>query len=147
MLAELIDPDKIRQLIRDTDELNVLLNYEEQFDDDNIFSLAQDAEDELFANYPALVGKNIPRIAFYYYIIYMLLMSVANQENRNQMTINDNNVGTIDYSNKASQYMSLAEAYRQKADRMLQNLTASNYYKEMWGSVSSASSDFEGNFW
>ena len=77
----------------------------------------------------------------------MLLMSVANQENRNQMTINDNNVGTIDYSNKASQYMSLAETYRQKADRMLQNLTASNYYREMWGSVTSTSSDFEGNFW
>jgi len=147
MFVDLVNPERVRQMIRDVDELNVILSYEEQFEDSEIFDAAQDAEDEAFARYPALATfDRIPVVAIHFMVISYLLEAVANQENRNQMQINDDNVGNIDYSNKASQYLSLANTYKQKAMEIFQSITAANYYKEMWGEVSSNSYDFEGNY-
>jgi len=147
MFVDLVNPERVRQMIRDIDELNVILSYEEQFEDNEIFDAAQDAEDEIFSKFPALIGSNrIPLVAIHFMVISYLLEAVANQENRNQMQINDDNVGNIDYSNKANQYLSLANAYKQKAMEIFQSITAANYYKEMWGEVNSNSYDFEGNY-
>ena len=144
MFAELIDPDNIRSLIRDAPELNVILSHEEQFEDDEIYSAADNAESEVFAFFPALRGKPLPKIAINYMVISFLLNAVSAQELRNQMQINDNNVGAIDYSNKAPQYSQIASNYKQQAFEMFKAGAANNFYNSFWGGISSASDDIEG---
>jgi len=138
-----INPEKIRSIIRDKEELNVLLSYEEQFSDEEIYSAAEDVEEIIVIHYPALKRANIPSIIANYYVIALLLDSAASQELRNQMRIDDDNVGNIDYSNKSQQYLSVSNYYREKAKRLLQTLTASSYYNSMWGEISSTSFEQE----
>ena len=145
MLAEMINPDEIRGLIRDDPEFNVILSYQEQFEDEEIYSAAENAEDEIFARFPALRGKHIPKIIINNLTLFYLMQSVSAQELRNQMQINDNNVGAIDYSNKAPQYMQMANTYKQQAIEMLQGIAANNYYTTFWGGVHSTSSEIEGD--
>ena len=144
MFDEMVNPDEIRMLIRDNPDFNVLLSYQEQFDDEEIFTAAENAEDEVFARFPALRGKQIPKIVVNYMTLYYLLKSVGAQELRNQMQVNDNNVGVIDYSNKFPQYMQFAEHYKREAMQMLHSLAANNFYNDFWGSVTSSAYDVEG---
>ena len=145
MLVEMIDPDEIRGLIRDDPELNVILSYQEQFEDEEIYSAAENAEDEIFARFPALRGKPIPKIVINNFVLFYLMQAVSAQELRNQMQINDNNVGAIDYSNKAPQYIQMGSAYKQQAMEMLHTIAANNYYSTFWGGVHSTSSEIEGD--
>ena len=144
MFAERIDPEEIKAMIRDVPELNVLLSYEDQFDYEEIFRAAKLAEGEAFARFPALKNKPIPDIVINYLTISYLLRAVSAQELRNQMQINDNNVGNIDYSNKFPQYSALSDRYKQEAFQMLQAIAANNYFNDMWGSVPSNAADIEG---
>ena len=144
MFADLIEPDEIRSLIRDVPELNVILSYEEQFEDDEIYISADNAEDELFARLPVLKGKNIPKVVMNYLTLSFLLKSISAQELRNQMQINDNNVGAIDYSNKFGQYSQIAQQYKQEALEIAKGLAANNYFNGFWGGVESSSSELEG---
>jgi hypothetical protein len=138
-----IDPEKIRNIIRDKEELNVLLSYEEQFSDEEIYSAAEDVEEIINIHYPSLKNANIPMTIANYYVIAILMDAVAAQELRNQMRIDDDNVGNIDYSNKAQQYLSVSDYYRGKAKRLLQTYAASSYYSNMWGDVASNSLETE----
>ncbi len=144
MFAERVNPEKIKTMLKDVPELNVILSYEEQFEDEDIFTAAENAEDEVFARFPVLRSRKIPEIAINYMTISYLLSSIASLELRNQMHINDNNVGGIDYSNKFPQYQQLSQQYKQEAISMLQSIAANNYFTEMWGSESSISYSFEG---
>ena len=144
MFAEKVNPDEIRMLIRDNPEFNVLLSYQEQFEDEEIFNAAENAEEEVFARFPALRGKNIPKIIINYMTLYYLLNSIGAQELRNQMQVNDNNVGVIDYSNKFPQYMQFAEFYKREAMQMLKSLAANSFFNDFWGGISSSSWDIEG---
>ena len=144
MFSEIIDPDEIRMLVRDIPELNVILSYEEQFEDDEIYIAADNAEDETFARFPALRGKTIPKIIINYMSLSFLLRAVASQELRNQMQINDNNVGAIDYSNKYGQYGQISAQYKQEAIEMLKGIAANNYFNGFWGNIESSSQDVEG---
>ena len=143
MFAEIINPDEIRVLVRDNPDLNVLLSYEEQFEDDEIYTAAENAEEEVFARFPALRGKPIPKIIINYMVLSYLLRAISAQELRNQMQINDDNVGAIDYSNKFPQYNQFAAQYKSEAMQMLHSLAANNFYNNFWGSVSSNSFDIE----
>jgi len=144
MFAEKVNPEDIKGMIRDIPELNVLLSYEDQFDDEEIFRAARLAEQEAFARFPVMRTKDIPEIIINYLVISYLLQSVGAQELRNQMQINDNNVGAIDYSNKFPQYSSLSQQYKNEAFQMLQTMAANDYYTSMWGSVASNSYEIEG---
>ena len=143
-ITDKINVNKIRSLIRDEASLNPILAYEEQFEDEEIFDKADDVNDFLNSFYPALDTNDIPKMAINYLIISFLLKSVANQELRNQMQINDDNVNTIDYSNKAPQYLQLSDMYMQQAKEILNSIARKKYFSEMWGSSSSIASDFEG---
>ena len=144
MFAERVNIEDIKTMLRDDAELNVLLSYEEQFDDDEIFRAARLAEGEVFARFPVMRTKFIPDIVINYMVISYLLKAVSSQELRNQMQINDNNVGAIDYSNKFPQYSALSDKYKQEAFQMLQSLAANDYYNSMWGYVSSNAAEIEG---
>lgn len=144
MFVERINPDDIKDLLRDIPELNVILSYEDQFDDEEIFNAAKNAEEEVFVRFPVLRTKNIPTIIINYMTISYLLRGVSAQELRNQMQINDNNVGAIDYSNKFPQYQQLSAQYKQEALSMLKTMAANDYYTSMWGYVPSNAGDVEG---
>jgi len=137
---ELVNPEKIRSMIRDIPELNVLLNYEEQFSDEEIYDAAESAEEIVFAEFPALVTlPKIPSVSINYMVITMLLRSVSAEELRNQMQISDDNVGNIDLSTKSGQYTQLADLYSSHAKNIFKNIAAANYYQNMWGDFSSNS--------
>ena len=145
----MVNPEKIRFVIRDLEELNVLLNNKEQFSDEEISVFDNDARDELCIIYPALLSKRdvLPDIVIMQGIIANLMESVGHQENRNKMTISDDNVGQIDMSNKADKYFGIASAYRERMRSFGQNMVASSWYNEMWGSIPSESSmyNYSGN--
>jgi len=147
MFAEKINPDDVKAMIRDVAELNVLLSYEEQFEDDEIFRAARLSEQEVFARFPVLKTKNVPDIIINYMVISYLLKGVSAQELRNQMQINDNNVGAIDYSNKFSQYAQISEQYKQEAFQMIKSITANDYFSSMWGTTRSISNEMDGSIY
>lgn len=145
---KIVSPDRVRNMIRDKDELNVLLNNEEQYTDEEIYDSAEYAEDEIYGRFPALLNNNrIPKVAVYYMVISMLALSVSNQEVRNQMRIDDDNVGNIDYSNKSQQYIQISEMYKQKSLQLLQTFLAGDYYNSMWGANESISFETESGSW
>jgi len=141
----MISPDKVKMFIRDRADLNYLLNNEEQFEDEEIAAFEEDVKNEIVLMYPALTPNKdkLPDILVIYGIISKLMESVANQENRNQMTVGDDNVGQIDFSNKADKYLSLASYYNQKMNELAKNITARDYYTSVWGDVEMPSADFE----
>jgi len=141
----MIDPEKVRAYIRDRNELNVLLNNKEQFDDEEIEMFDRDIREELCFLYPALKGriKTIPEIVLLPGIISKLMEAVAHQENRNQMSIGDDNVGQIDYSNKADKYFAIAAAYQSKMERFSSTECARSFYCDAWGTVPMASAEYE----
>ncbi len=145
----MVNPEKIRLAIRDIEELNVLLNNKEQFSDEEISIFDNDSRDELCIMYPALLSKRdtIPDVVIMQGVISKLMESVGHQENRNKMTISDDNVGQIDMSNKADKYFGIANAYYARMRSFGQNMVASNWYQEMWGSIPSESSmyNYSGN--
>ena len=148
----MVTPDKIRLFIRDKAELNYLLNNEEQFEDEEIAAFDREVREELTLQIPSLITRKekLPDLIVVYGIIAKLMEAAANQENRNQMTISDDNVGQIDYSNKGEKYLSVANFYNQKALELASNLAASSYYNEVWGNVEMPSADYEfyeGNFY
>jgi len=141
----MVDPDKIRSYVRDRKELNVLLNNKEQFDDDEIAMFDMDVREELVLLIPALkaqIGK-ISDIIIIQGIISKLMESVAQQENRNQMTVGDDNVGQIDFSNKADKYLSLSQMYYNKMIKLAETAAASSFYNDAWGEVTMGSGDYE----
>jgi hypothetical protein len=141
----MIDPDKIRAYIRDRADLNVLLNNEEQFDEEEMQIFELDIREEICLEIPALTPKKktIPDIIIMHGVIARLLESVAHQENRNQMSISDDNVGQIDFSNKSEKYFSIANMYRSNMLRLASNMAAADYYNSMWGEVDMPSADYE----
>ncbi len=145
----MVNPEKIRMAIRDIEELNVLLNNKEQFNDEEIAVFDGDARDELCIMYPVLMSKRdvIPDVVIMPGIISKLMESVGHQENRNKMTISDDNVGQIDMSNKADKYFGISNAYYERMKGFAQNMTAASWYQEMWGTVPSESSmyNYSGN--
>ena len=143
-----INPDFVRYFIRDDANLNILLNNEEQFTDDEIGFYEELISDEVEINFPALRNKALPKTLIIYGILEKLLASEGNKENRNQMNISDDNVGTIDLSNKASQYFNIASTYEAKFKSGCESLCASDWYRNLWGSVDSLSAEIEtGSDW
>lgn len=138
-----IDPDKVRNFIRDRAELNVLLNNEEEFSDEEIESFEEAVKDDILMFYPALKARKLPVSLVIYGILSKLFAAEAAKQNRNQMNINDDNVGAIDVSNKASQYLSFSQQYEQRFRTGCENLCAQDFYQNTWGGVSSNSFDNE----
>lgn len=138
-----INPDIVRAMIRDNAELNVLLNNEEQFEDDEIALFEELIKGEIEIHFPALVGKPIPQLLGIYGILDKLLASEGHKENRNQMHISDDNVGTIDVSNKAQTYFSLASSYEGKFKKGCEAVCARDFYRNMWGASDSISAETE----
>ena len=141
----MVDPDKVRSYIRDRKELNVLLNNKEQFDDDEIAMFDNDVREELVLIIPALEAQigHISDIIVIQGIISKLMESVAHQENRNQMNVSDDNVGQIDFSNKADKYLSLAQMYHDKMIKLAETAAARSFYNDAWGEVSMGAGDYE----
>jgi len=141
----MIPSDKVRAYIRDRAELNVLLDNKEQYDDDEIGMFNEDVLEELLIQFPALKAQKnrIPDQVVLYGIISKLFEMVAQQEHRNQMVVGDDNVGQIDYSNKADKYLNFAQIYENKKNSLAQTFTASSFYRDTWGDVTMGSSDFE----
>jgi len=138
-----INPDLVRAMIRDSSELNVLLNNEEQFSDDDISLFEEMIKGEIEIYFPALLGKKLPQLLGIYGILDKLLASEGHKENRNQMHISDDNVGTIDVSNKANTYFSLAGTYEAKFKGGCEALCARDFYRNMWGAQDSLSAENE----
>ena len=145
----MVNPEKIRMMIRDIGELNILLSGEEQFEDEEIELFDGDSRDELCILYPVLLSKRdtIPDVVISQGVISKLMESVGHQENRNKMTISDDNVGQIDMSNKADKYFGISNAYYERMKRFAQSMCAAGWYQNMWGSVPSESSiyNYHGN--
>jgi hypothetical protein len=141
----MLDPDKVRAYVRDRKELNVLLNNKEQFDDDEIAMFDMDSREELVLMFPALLAKKdaIHDLIILQGVIGKLMEAVAQQENRNQMTVGDDNVGQIDFSNKADKYFSIAQAYNNKMAKLAQTSVAASFYNDTWGYVNMDSGDME----
>ena len=145
----MVSPEKVRFVVRDIEELNVLLNNKEQFSDEEISVFDNDARDELCLFYPALLSKRdtLPDVVIVQGIIAKLMEAVGHQELRNKMTISDDNVGQIDMSNKADKYFGIANVYSERMKLFGHNMVASGWYNEMWGSIPSESSmyNYSGN--
>jgi hypothetical protein len=141
----MVDPDKVRSYIRDRKELNVLLNNKEQFDDDEIAMFDMDVREEIVLQIPSLKAAipTVNNLIIVYGIISKLMESVAQQENRNQMTVGDDNVGQIDFSNKADKYFSIASMYESKMLGLAQKMAAASFYNDAWGDVNMGSGDYE----
>jgi hypothetical protein len=141
----MLDPDRVRAFIRDSEEMNVLLNNKEQFTDDEIQMFEEEFIDEIVLTIPSLISKreNLPGPILMAGVISKLMEAEGQRENRNQMSISDDNVGQIDYSNKSDKYFNIASMYQQKAIQFAQNLAASSYYQDAWGVVNMESGDYE----
>ncbi len=141
----MLDPDKVRAYMRDRKELNVLLNNKEQFDDDEIAMFEEDVREELVLLIPSLLGmaKAMPSLIVLYGVISRLMEAVAQQENRNQMTVGDDNVGQIDFSNKSDKYFTISQMYYNKMVRLAQSTAARSFYNDAWGEVNMGTGDYE----
>ena len=141
----MIDPDKVRAYVRDRKDLNVLLNNKEQFDDDEIAMYDMDTREELVLLIPSLIAKKdkIHDLIIINGVISKLMEAVAQQENRNQMTLGDDNVGQIDFSNKSDKYFNISQLYYNKMMRLAQNQAASSFYNDAWGDVNMGTGDYE----
>ena len=145
----MVSPDKIRMMLRDKEELNVLLSGQEQFEDDEIAIFDGDCRDELILLYPAFTAKRdvIPDIVIAQGVVSKLMEAVGHEQVRNQMGISDNNVGQIDMSNKGDKYFGIANSYYERMKIFAQSMAASDYYNNMWGSIQSESSAYDEGTW
>ncbi len=138
-----INPDLVRAVLRDIPELNILLDSKEQFPDDEIALFEEMVRGEIEIHFPVLLTRQMPQLLGIYGILDKLLASEGHKENRNQMNISDDNVGTIDVSNKAQIYFSLAGTYEAKFKKGCDALCAADFYRNTWGDVSSISREVE----
>ena len=76
--------------------------------------LLEMVDGEIDIYFPALNKSTMPQALVIYGVISKLLSAEGHNQNRNQMHISDDNVGSIDVSNKASTYFSLSSSYEAK---------------------------------
>ena len=132
--------EKIRKLIKDESDLNILLEHTLQSGDPLIESAIEMAVSDFNAlppigtNYSA---ANIPSISILFHgVLYYLMNSEAQRQLRNQVTYTAQGL-SAPLDDKFQQYLHLAQFYKQlfesHASRLKQAINMSN----AWGHISS----------
>jgi len=139
----MLDPDKIKEYIKDKPELNILYDNMEQFGDDLMDVIIPMTYQEAAVLAPA-VAKNknrVPDVIVLHGVISRLLESESFLELRNQLQYQDNNMSSMPLSAKQSQYTQLSQMMRSYFTQLLSAWATSEFYNSCWGFTTSNSYD------
>lgn len=141
----MLDPDNIKEYIKDKPELNILYDNMEQFSDDlmDIIIPMTYNEAAVLAPSVALDKSKIPDVIMLHGVIARLLESESFLELRNQLNYQDNNMSGMPLSAKQGQYTQLSQVMRQYFTQMLSAFATASFYNTAWGSSWSNSMAFD----
>lgn len=141
----MLDPDMIKEYLKDKPELNILLDNMEQFSDDlmDIIIPMTYQEAAILAPAVAKVQSRIPDVIILHGVIARLLESESFLEVRNQLQYQDNNMSSMPLSAKQSQYSQLSQMMRSYYTQLLGAWATAEFYNTAWGHTFSNSMDME----
>lgn len=139
----MLDPDKIKEYIKDKPELNILYDNMDQFSDDLMDIVIPMTYQEAAVLAPAVArDKNkVPEVIIVHGVIARLLESESFLELRNQLQYQDNNMSSMPLSSKQGQYTQLSQMMRSYFTQLLSAWATAEFYNSGWGFTTSNSYD------
>jgi len=141
----MLDPDIIKEFIKDKPELNILHDNMEQFSDDllDVIIPMTYQEAAILAPSVARAPSQVPDVIMLHGVIARLLESESFLELRNQLQYQDNNMSSAPLSAKQAQYTQLSQMMRAYFQQLLSAFATSSFYNSCWGMASSNSADMD----
>ncbi len=141
----MLDPDMIKEYIKDKPELNILHDNMEQFSDDLMDVIIPMTYQEAAILAPAVATRKelVPDVIILHGVIARLLESESFLELRNQLQYQDNNMSSMPLSAKQAQYTQLSQMMRQYFTQLLGAWSTTMFYQTAWGHTFSNSMDME----
>jgi len=141
----MIDPEKIKEYIKDKPELNILYDNMDQFSEDLMDTIIPMVYDEAKILAPSIARdpNKIPDIVILHGVIGRLLESESFLELRNQLQYQDNNMQGVPLSSKQGQYTQLSQIMKQYFTQMLSAMATASFYQDGWGASWSNSTDMD----
>jgi len=141
----MLDPDMIKEYLKDKSEFNVLLDNMEQFSDDlmDIIIPMTYQEAAILAPAVAMNKDKVPDVIILHGVIARLLESESFLEVRNQLQYQDNNMSSMPLSSKQNQYSQMSQMMRSYFTQLLSAWATSRFYNTAWGYSHSNSSEMD----
>jgi hypothetical protein len=141
----MLDPDIIKEYIKDKPELNILYDNMEQFSDDLMDVIIPMTYQEAAILAPAVATNRslVPDVIILHGVIARLLESESFLELRNQLQYQDNNMSSMPLSAKQAQYTQLSQMMKQYFNQLLNAWATAQFYQTGWGHTFSNSMDME----
>lgn len=139
----MLDPDTVKEYIKDKPELNILYDNMEQFTDDLMDVVIPMTYQEASILAPAISAtpSNIPEVIILHGVIARLLESESFLELRNQLQYQDNNISSAPLSSKQNQYSQLSQMMRQYFQQLLSAYATASFYRTGWSTMMSSNSE------
>lgn len=139
----MLDPDMIKEYIKDKPELNILHDNMEQFSEDLLDIIIPMTYQEAAIIAPAVATNKdiVPDVIILHGVIARLLESESFLELRNQLQYQDNNMSSMPLSAKQAQYSQLSQMMRSYFTQLLSAWATSMFFHTAWGHTTSNSMD------
>jgi hypothetical protein len=132
----MLDPEKIKEYIKDKPELNILYDNMEQFSEELMDVIIPMTYQEVQVLAPAIAEpkEQLPDVIMLHGVLARLLESESFLELRNQLQYQDNNMQSMPLSNKHGEYTQLSQLMRQYFQQLLSAFATAKFYQTAWGS-------------
>lgn len=141
----MLDPDMIKEYIKDKPELNILYDNLDQFGEelmDMVIPMTYN-EAAILAPAVAMDKTRVPDVIMLHGVIARLLESESFLELRNQLQYQDNNMSSVPLSSKQAQYTQLSQIMRSYFTQLLSAWATAQFLNTAWGHTCSNSMDME----
>ena len=141
----MLDPDMIKEYIKDKPEFNILHDNMEQFSEDLLDIIIPMTYQEAAIIAPAVARNKdiVPDVIMLHGVIARLLESESFLELRNQLQYQDNNMSSMPLSAKQAQYSQLSQMMRSYFTQLLSAWSTSMFFNTAWGHTTSNSMDMD----
>lgn len=141
----MLDPDSIKEYIKDKPELNILYDNMDQFSDDLMDIIIPMTYQEAMVLAPSVATRKelIPDVIMLHGVVARLLESESFLELRNQLQYQDNNMSSVPLSAKQGQYTQLSQMMRSYFTQLLSAFATAKFYQTAWGHSYSNSMDMD----
>ena len=141
----MLDPDMIKEYLKDKPELNILLDNMDQFSDDLMDIIIPMTYSEAAILSPAVARNKdrVPDVIILHGVLARLLESESFLEVRNQLQYQDNNMSSVPLSGKQGQYTQLSQMMRSYFTQLLSAWATAEFYSTGWGYTASNSAELD----
>ena len=142
----MIDPDTVKDYIKDKPELNILHDNLDQFSEELLDVIIPMTYQEASVLAPAVTRNisNVPDVIILHGVIARLLESESFLELRNQLQYQDNNMSSAPLSAKQAQYSQLSQMMRGYFRELPNAFATASFYNTGWSTgMSSNSQDMD----